>query len=234
MSKALTHKGVTAVLIIALALCIGFSVVSVAGAIGTNPVENYVPAVKFNAGLYSALPIQTTSSITAASSAISGSETVGNDLDVTDDATVGGDLAVTGTVTVTGESNLSTLVHGGGSVATTTNAAGTFTAAQVCDNSLIVATPNVGAVTLTFPTTAQLVADCLPTVGDRKTLILRNATTTTDGNGILTLADGANGIHLEQEGATTLVDGNEWAEITFLNVDGTNHMMLVTILQDAD
>jgi hypothetical protein len=33
---------------------------------GTNPIENYQPVVKYNGGIYSALPIQTTSDITAA------------------------------------------------------------------------------------------------------------------------------------------------------------------------
>ncbi len=39
----------------------------VVGAIGTNPIENYVPAIKYNEGYYSELPVQTTSSVTAAS-----------------------------------------------------------------------------------------------------------------------------------------------------------------------
>ena len=143
-------------------------------------------------------------------------------------------IATTDTLTATGDTNVSNFVSGGASMATTTNDAGTFTAAQVCDNNLIVATPNVGAVTLTFPTTAQLVADCLPTIGDEKTIRLQNATTTTGAASILTLADGANGDHQEQEGATTVVEGTEWAEITFLNIDGTNHMMLVTVTQVAD
>jgi len=153
-------------------------------------------------------------------------------------------LVSNGTLTVAGATTLTTatltdvdasnLVSGGASYATTTNGAGTFTAAQVCDNNLIVATPNVGAVTLTFPTTAQLVADCLPTIGDEKTIRLQNATTTTGSDSILTLADGANGDHQEQEGATTVVEGTEWAEITFMNIDGTNHLMLVSVTQVAD
>lgn len=138
------------------------------------------------------------------------------------------------TQTITGESNLSTLIQGGGSFATTTNDAGTFTAAQICDNSIIVATPDVGAVTLTFPTTAQLVADCLPTVGDFKVIRLQNATTTTGAASILTLANGANGDHQEGEGGTTVVEGLEWAEITFMNIDGTNHLMDVRVTQPAD
>ena len=132
---------------------------------------------------------------------------------------------------VDGEGNF---VSGGSSMATTTDAAGTFTAAQVCNNNLIVATPNVGAVTLTFPTTTELKEACLPNIGSEKTIRLKNATTTTGANSILTLADGTGGDHQEQEGATTLVEGTEWAEITFMNIDGTNHLMLVTITQVAD
>jgi hypothetical protein len=151
-----------------------------------------------------------------------------------DSLTLGEDLIVGGTITATGETNVSNLISGGASFATSTDAAGTFTAAQVCDNNLIVATPNVGAVTLTFPTSALLFADCLPTIGDEKTIRVQNATTTTGANSIITFADGANGDHQEQEGATTVIEGTEWAEITFLNIDGTNHMMLVTVTQVGD
>ena len=40
------------------------------------------------------------------------------------------------------------LVFGGSKLSTTTSGAGTFTAAQMCDNALITATPDAGAVTL--------------------------------------------------------------------------------------
>lgn len=131
-------------------------------------------------------------------------------------------------------SNVGAVVHGGSSMATTTNAAGTFTAKQICDNSLIVATPNIGAVTLTFPTTAQLVADCLPRIGSSKVVRLQNATTTTGAPSILTLANGTGGDHQEGEGGTTVIEGLEWAEITFMNIDGTNHLMDVRVTQPAD
>lgn len=38
------------------------------GAIGTNPIENYVPAILYNEGYYSNLPIQTTSTVTSSGS----------------------------------------------------------------------------------------------------------------------------------------------------------------------
>jgi len=167
------------------------------------------------------------SGISADSTSPISGEVRGTTLTVTGAVTATGGVITFATTTIQGP-----LVSGGDTFATTTNGPGTFTAAQVCDNSIITATPNVGSVTLTFPTSALLFADCIPNPGDQKSLILRNASST--GTAIITIADGANGIHLEQEGATTVVDNSEWAELLFLNVDDTSHVLRVTILQDAD
>lgn len=123
-------------------------------------------------------------------------------------------------------------VDGGAGLATTTNGAGTFTAAQICDNALITATPNVGNVTLTFPSAATVIADCLPDARDKIELVFRNASTT--GTAAITIADGANSIHTEGEGNTTVVDVAEWAFLTLMNVDGTNMLLDVEVKQDAD
>lgn len=201
------------VVIAVVALVAGLAGGLVAGLVGDN---------QFGAG--TRMP----NGISADSTSPAVGEVRGTDLTITDDA------AITDGLTVEGDTNLDNLVNGGASLATTTNGAGAFTAAQICDNNLIVATPNWQPVTLTGPSTAALVADCLPTIGDEKTIRLYNATTTTGSASIITLADGANGDHQEQEGATTLVEGTEWAEITFMNIDGTNHLMLVTVTQVAD
>jgi hypothetical protein len=84
--------------------------------------------------------------------------------------TLSSTLAVTGVSTLTdliatGESNLDTLVQGGDVIWVHTTT--TLTAAQVCNSSVI----NIGladdpVMTLTLPTTATLVADCLTTAGD--------------------------------------------------------------------
>lgn len=52
---------------------------------GTNPIENYQPAIKYNGGIYTALPIQTTS-----------------DLTVTGTVTASGGIAGTTAITLTG------------------------------------------------------------------------------------------------------------------------------------
>ncbi len=137
-----------------------------------------------------------------------------------------------GLLDVDGEAYVDDLVYGSGSLATTSNAAGTFTAAQVCDNSLIVVSLEIGSVTLTFPTAAQLFADCLPHVGNTTDLIMRNASTT--GTAIITIADGANCVHTEGEGLTTVIDVTEWAHIKMMNIDDTNCMLDVEIRQDGD
>lgn len=59
-------------------------------AIGTNPVENYVPIIKYNEGYYSELPINITSSISA-----TGATTVGT-------FTQGGGITATSTTSATG------------------------------------------------------------------------------------------------------------------------------------
>ena len=147
-------------------------------------------------------------------------------------STISLNLATDGTLTVAGESNLSTLVFGGSKLSTTTNAAGTFTAAQMCDNALITATPNVGAVTLTMPTAALLIADCIPATGDTKLVLFENATTTA---GITTtLAAGAAVILTEHDGGDVVIPGDEWAEVMFVNLDGTNVYMRVMSVRDAD
>ena len=62
-----------------------------------------------------------------------------------------------------------------GSGATTT-----LTAAQVCNNRVISYTPDdVATATLKFPSTANLIADCLTTVGDSRWMSIVNTATAT-------------------------------------------------------
>jgi len=141
-------------------------------------------------------------------------------------------LGVTGILTADGESLMSLLTKGGATTSSTTAASMTLSAADVCDNSLLEITPTVGSITMTFPTAALLIADCIPNIGDERKFWMQNASTT--GTAIITIADGANCIHVEGEGLTTLIDNNEWAEITMMNVDATRCMLDVEIRQDAD
>lgn len=70
-------------------------------AIGNLPIENYVPAVKLNQGLYTELPIETTSTITAAGVTNSGS------------MSVTGALTPTGGIAAAGGFTTPTVFHSG-------------------------------------------------------------------------------------------------------------------------
>ncbi len=90
----------------------------------------------------------------------------------------GGGITGATTLTMTGESNLATLVYGGAttSLATTEPAIVQLTAAQFCDNSeMLYETIEAGvgsSTTMFMPTAAQLIADCIPAVGDTKSTFL--------------------------------------------------------------
>ena len=82
------------------------------GAIGSNPVENYIPVIKYNEGYYSDLPIQTTSTLTSAGITSSGAIAASSTLQVTGAFTAYSTSLLTSTTTMS--ANL---------VITTTNAA---------------------------------------------------------------------------------------------------------------
>lgn len=71
------------------------------------PIENYVPAVKYNGGIYSELPIQTTSDITAATSYITNLETTGSTT-VESVLNVSGNVNIAGSTTTISTSNTAT------------------------------------------------------------------------------------------------------------------------------
>lgn len=168
--------------------------------------------------------------ISADSTSPSAGQVRGTTLTTTGAATLAS-LSVTGDTTLTGELLGSLLTQGGATTSSSTAVSFTLTAANVCDNAVYEMTPTIGAITVTFPTAAQLVADCIPNIGDSRTIWMHNASTT---GGAITFADGSGGIHLEGEGLTTVMDFTEWAEITMLNVDGARYVLDVEIRQDAD
>lgn len=107
MQNTVRHNLAVWGLVITLAVVLALSAVfvGVAKAIGENPIENYVPVVKLNEGLYTALPITTTSGLTAASIINSGAFTQTGSATFAGNVTLGD--ASTDTVTVTGEATFS-------------------------------------------------------------------------------------------------------------------------------
>jgi trimeric autotransporter adhesin len=99
--------------------------------------------------------------------------------------------AVVGTtITASGETNLDSLIQGGDVTAiTTSSAAYTLTAANICDSSILNISPLGAELTVTLPSTTTLFADCLTANGDVKEIGLSINTTSTvfavpAGNGI--------------------------------------------------
>jgi hypothetical protein len=123
--------------------------------------------------------------------------------------------------------------YGNSGLATTTNGTGAFTAAQLCTYDRIVATPNVGSVTLSVASSSDMFSVCLPNPGDVREVFFRNASTT--GTAAITLADaGVNTEHVEEEGATTVIDVAEFGKFIFRNLDDTTMIFEVEVLQAAD
>ena len=136
------------------------------------------------------------------------------------------------TLTVTGETNVTNLVQGGASY---TGADGSthvvLTAAQMCDSSYIGITPSAGAINVTTPTATQLIADCIPTIGDTFTFHYENLASAATNT---TMVAGSGIDLIEPSGGDVIIAQNEDATIQVLNVDGTNVKVIVTSLQLAD
>lgn len=98
-----------------------------------------------------------------------------------------GNLSSAGTLTITGESNLDTVVQGGDVttiISTSTTHGETLTAAHICDSALIKFSLLAGgsadvAGTWNIPTSSDLIADCIPAIGDTKQVVLWNYSTST-------------------------------------------------------
>jgi hypothetical protein len=156
----------------------------------------------------------------------------GDDATIGDDATVAGLATVGETLTVTGETNLDTLVQGGDvTTITTSSATVALTAAQFCDSSVISLDLSATNTTVTLPSTTTLAADCLPTAGDKKTVMFENAATSSL---TATIAAGTGITLLEPSGGDVVIQQNEWATMECENVRSTEFPCTITSIQDAD
>jgi len=118
-------------------------------------------------------------------------------------------LTQSGAATFSANAQFDRVLWGGGVLtitATTSNIA--LTAAQVCSYGVINITPLTTDASTTLPTAATLAADCLPTAGTMKTLLIRNlATATTSEIGVTT---GSSTLLLTAAGASNLAGGDVW------------------------
>ena len=135
------------------------------------------------------------------------------------------------TLTVSGETNADTLIFGGDVFATSSLVAATLSAAEVCNNSVIQATPSA-SFTLTLPATSTLYADCIPTAGDTKVMTIENATS---GTANVTIAAGTGGVLLEEgAGGDVVLAQDEYALLIITNVSSSEYLATIFTLRDAD
>ena len=113
----------------------------------SNAIENYVPAILYNGGYYSTLPIQTTSDVTAAAAAFSGATSLTSTLAVTGATTLSSTLAVTGLTTLTGTTTLTN----GLTLSKTTGSAGCITFYATSTGTLLKLKFEATGATSTFP-----------------------------------------------------------------------------------
>jgi len=149
----------------------------------------------------------------------------------TDRNIAGASGTFSGTLTVGGQTDINTPIFGGSVYTTTTVASTTLTAAHVCDYSVISLTPTAETIALTLPSTTTLYADCIPTPGDTKYLLLENAAT---GATSTTIVAGTGITLLEPSGGDVVIQQNEWAWMQFTNMGDDQCAVVVTSIQDAD
>lgn len=159
-----------------------------------------------------------------------------------------GATTLSSTLAVTGESNLDTLVYGGDET-TISAATTTITAAQICDSSIInydMGLENIIGETATIyiTTSTEIIADCLPTIGDTKEFLFHNTATSTNA---LTIAAYAGQeavgsspwgyLQILASGATggnVIVGENEFARIKITNLTGTTSTVEIIDLVNGD
>jgi hypothetical protein len=210
---------------IAIAIAIVALIFAGYGMVGDNQSDQDLGGTRFPSGISADSTTPSAGQVRGTTQTFTGASTLTS-------GTFSSTLGVTGVTTLDGETLASLFTQGGATTSSSTPASMTLATTDVCDNNILEITPTVGSITLTFPTATQLIADCIPNIGDEREFWMRNASST--GTAVITIADGAGGIHLEGETLTTLIDNSEWGQISLINVDGTNYVLDVEIRQDAD
>jgi hypothetical protein len=160
------------------------------------------------------------------------------DLEVDGTTYLDGAVQLASTLTVSAESQLSTVVSGGSVLTSSTPNNTVLTAAQVCDNSVILMSPGLLALNVTLPATSTLYADCLNTNGDSKELVIRNTSSTV--NTEMTLVAGTGLVSMATPSSTAglgdVIGTSEQARLLFTRLgDAAGQISVETLLfADAD
>lgn len=154
-------------------------------------------------------------------------------LAVTGDTAFTGGITITGATTLTGATTATTFTQGGGINATSTS--GTVVpllAADFDTENVIDVTLNVQDATLSFPATTTLTS-FIPTAGQSRTLLVRNASTTAAMD--VTIAGGT-GVLLKKATTTAVIygdtDGANYGIITLTRKSNTDIEAMLNIFMD--
>jgi hypothetical protein len=142
-----------------------------------------------------------------------------------------GNLTTTGTAAITGETRAPLVELGSLTTLAATSTATTLTAAQVCNSNVIEWDVTTTSSTLTLPTAANLVADCLTANGDQIEFIFDATSASTT---IVTITTGS-GIELIGSASTDdLIDNGNQARVTLWRTSASAVLGEVEELVAAD
>lgn len=208
--------GISGVLLVLVGFFYGSSPKSKGfGAIGTNAIENYVPAILYNEGYYSNLPITTTAAL------------------------ISGSFSSAGAISFTGATVVSTFTQGGGVTATsTTSSTGTLTVADFDTENWIDVTLNLVDSTISLP--ASTTFPLGTTAGQCRQIGIRNASTTaamdvTIAGGTGTLLKGVSTSTASTFAFKTILGDTDGSNFAMLNAcRKTNSDILVNVIPFND
>jgi len=161
--------------------------------------------------------------------AVNGTEIIDSDGNW-DGAITGSSATLSTTLAVTGETSLDSLIQGGSHTADTNTASSTtktYTAADICDNSVLSWTADwaAGIASTTLPAESCLIADCMPNIGDTKTILFRNtagsAGTTTE------IVAGTDMTVMYPSGGNVVIAGGDGALITLIRLAASSTIAIV-------
>jgi len=153
-----------------------------------------------------------------------------------------GNISMSGALTVTGETNLAKTIEGGSSGTIGWNNV-TSTAADWCENKIVRWRGDENT-TLGMASSSDLIADCIPTIGDTTRVLFNNFSTNT-ASVIIKTTDGAAGTMVMLANATSTTAISEpvdsmvlpkksYALVEITNLTGATTTVAVTRMKNTD
>jgi len=143
-------------------------------------------------------------------------------------------LTVLGLTTLSGPLQVDNIRYGGAAATITASTTMTATAANVCDNSILLVGTQAASSTLTLPGSAALIADCISLRGAVKTLRIKN-TSTSASDVVLAAGDASTTIRFPAGNASTTspvgltIPINQIDRVTFIAASTTSGLVDIEV-----